>query len=191
MTVKGIERLSRPGRHHDGHGLYLKVNPNGVRSWIFRFERGGRERWMGLGPAHTIGLKAARERARRAREQLLDGIDPLEARRAQRAAIANALTFKQAAAAYYEQHEGRWKNAKHRGQFLSTFETYAYPVIGSRPVSSIDTPAVLRVLEQHVAEDGQFWASRPTTANRVRGRIESVLDWATVRGHRSGDNPAR
>jgi Arm DNA-binding domain len=122
LTVKGIEQLKRPGRHHDGYGLYLKVNPNGVRSWVFRFERGGRERWMGLGPAHTVGLKAARERARRAREQLLDGIDPLEARRAARAIIV--LTFKQAAAAYYEQHEGRWKNAKHRAQFLSTLETY-------------------------------------------------------------------
>jgi integrase len=141
-------------------------------------------------------LKAARERARRAREQLLDGIDPLEARRAQRAAAANVMTFKQAAAAYYEQHEGRWKNAKHRAQFLSTLESYAHPLIGSRPVSSIDTPAVLRVLEQPVVAErgypaGQFWASRPETANRVRGRIETVLDWATVRGHRSGDNPAR
>ena len=196
LTVKGIEKLKRPGRHPDGHGLYLKVNPNGVRSWIFRYERNGRERWMGLGPVHTITLKRARERARRAREQLLDGIDPLEARRAQQAAAATAMTFAQCTQAYYEQHEGRWKNRKHRAQFLSTIQTYAYPLIGSRPVASIDTPAVLRVLEQPIAAErgypaGQFWASRPETANRVRGRIETVLDWATVRGHRSGDNSAR
>ena len=196
LTVKGIERLARPGRHPDGYGLYLKINPNGIKSWIFRYERGGRERWMGLGPAHTITLKAARERARRAREQLLDGIDPLEARRAQQAAAATAMTFAQCAQAYFEQHEARWKNRKHRAQFLSTIQTYAYPLIGSRPVSSIDTPAVLRVLEQPIAADrgypaGQFWASRPETANRVRGRIETVLDWASVRGQRSGDNPAR
>ena len=130
------------------------------------------------------------------RANSFDGIDPLEARRAQRAAAANnAMTFQQCAAAYYEQHEGRWKNAKHRAQFLSTLQTYAYPLIGSRPVSSIDTAAVLRVLEQPVAEErgnpaGQFWATRPTTANAC-WRIEACLDWATVRGFRSGDNAAR
>ena len=101
LTVKGIERLKRPGRRPDGHGLYLKISPSGIKSWVFRFERGGRERWMGLGPLHVVSLKSARERARRAREQLLDGVDPIEARKAEKAANAEAMTFSECVKLYY------------------------------------------------------------------------------------------
>jgi integrase len=176
------------GRYGDGNGLYLQVNKDGVKSWLLRYERDGRERFMGLGPLHTINLDEARERARKARLSLLDGIDPLEARATERAARAAAaattITFAEAARAYFNFHERKWKNAKHRAQFLSTLETYAFPKIGTLPVAAIDTGAVLRCVEP-------IWPDKTETASRVRGRIEAVLDWATVRGYRSGDNPAR
>jgi integrase len=179
---------AKPGRYGDGHGLYLQVTDSGVKSWLLRYERNGRERWMGLGPLHTVSLHEARDRARRARQQLLDGIDPLEARKAQRAAqalaAARVLTFEQTARQYFDQHAPKWRNAKHRAQFLSTLATYAFPKIGSLPVAAIDTGLVLKVIEP-------IWNAKTETASRVRGRIESVLDWATVRGYRAGGNPAR
>ena len=160
-----------------------------MKSWLLRYERNGRERWMGLGPLHTVSLSEARDRARRARLQLLDGIDPLEARRAQRTqqalAAARALTFEEAARQYFDQHERKWRNTKHRAQFLSTLAMYAFPKIGNLPVAAIDVGLVLKVIEP-------IWQSKTETASRVADRgSRSVLDWATVRGYRSGDNPAR
>lgn len=188
LTVKRIARLSQPGRYGDGHGLYLQVVSRKNMSWLLRYERGGRERWMGLGPLHTINLYEAREKARTARQQLLSGIDPLEARAAERnaaaLAAARALTFEAAAQAYFDAHERGWNNAKHRAQFLSSLKAYAYPKIGKLSVAAIDTGLVLKCLEP-------IWNAKTETANRVRNRIESVLDWATVRGYRTGDNPAR
>ncbi|HLH98025.1 MAG TPA: integrase arm-type DNA-binding domain-containing protein [Xanthobacteraceae bacterium] len=188
LTVKKIERLKQPGRYADGHGLYLQVMSATNRSWLLRYERNGRERWLGLGPLHTFDLSEARERARKARQLLQDGIDPIEQRKSARAAQAlaeaRALTFQDAARQYFDAHERSWKNAKHRAQFLSTLETYAFPKIGRLSVAEIDTGLVLKVLEP-------IWHQKTETANRVRARIESVLDWATVRGYRTGDNPAR
>jgi integrase len=188
LTVKQIAKLTEPGRYGDGHGLYLQVMSPTNRSWLLRFERGGRERWMGLGPLHTVNLELARQKAQLARLQLLDGIDPLEARNAERAEralqSAKAVTFKEAAQQYFDQHERKWKNAKHRAQFLSTLENYAFPALGKLSVAAIDTGLVLKVIEP-------IWQDKTETANRLRGRIESVLDWANVRGYRQGDNPAR
>ncbi len=188
LTVKQVAKLREPGRYGDGHGLYLQVMSPTNRSWLFRFERGGHERWLGLGPLHTFSLDEARERARRARQTLADGVDPLDARKSERAAraleAAKAMTFEAAARAYFEQHERKWKNDKHAAQFLSTLKAYAFPKIGKLSVAAIDTGLVLKVLEP-------IWHEKTETANRVRGRIESVLDWATVRGYRTGDNPAR
>ena len=143
---------------------------------------------MGLGPYHTVSLQQARERARKARERLLDGEDPIDARRKERARqaleSATSLTFEQATISYFDSHEGKWKNLKHRAQFLSTMRTYVFPKLGKLTVSDIETGLIVQVLEA-------IWASKTETASRVRGRIESVLDWATVRGLRKGDNPAR
>jgi integrase len=100
------------------------------------------------------------------------------------AARARALTFREAAENYHSQHESAWRNRKHAAQFLSTLRAYAFPVLGNMSVADIDTPAVLRAIES-------IWLEKTETASRVRGRIESVLDWCTVRGHRTGDNPAR
>jgi integrase len=188
LTAKKVERVKAPGRYHDGHGLYLQVVNAANKSWGLRYERSGAERWMGLGPTHTVTLKEARERGRAARLLLLDGIDPIDHRRAERAKLAaakaKALTFREAAQRYFDQHEGKWRNAKHRQQFLSTLRDYAFPVLGGMAVADIDTPSVLRAVEP-------IWLTKTETASRVRGRIESVLDWAGVRGYRHGDNPAR
>jgi integrase len=188
LTQKRIEKLNAPGRYSDGHQLYLQVQSRTNKSWLFRYTFDGRERFMGLGPLHTIDLEEARERARQARKTLLDGADPLAVRAAEAAQraleAARTITFEAASKAYYESHEASWKNAKHRQQFLNTLKTYVFPKIGKLPVADIDTGLVLKCIEP-------IWQHKTETANRTRGRIEAVLDWATVRGYRKGDNPAR
>ena len=188
LTALRITQAKKPARYADGQGLYLQVTDSGTKSWLLRYEFHGRERWMGLGPLHTVSLKDARERARRARLLLLDGIDPLEARKAEQdkraLEAAKAITFEKAAQAYFDANESKWRNTKHRQQFLNTLRDYAFPIIGRLAVGGIDTALVLRCLEP-------IWNVKPETASRVRSRIETVLDWATVRGHRSGENPAR
>jgi integrase len=181
LTAKRVDHLHKPGRHPDGDGLYLQVTQSGVKSWVLRYERTGRERMLGLGTLRDFSLKEARERARRARQLLADGVDPIEAKRAQRS-VPN-LTFRQAVEAYNRLHEQKW--TARRPQFLSSLRQHAFPILGDLPLPTIDTPAVLRVLEP-------IWTTKTETANRVRARIEAVLDWATVRGHRpKTDNPAR
>ncbi len=189
LTAKRVARnLKRPGRYPDGDNLYLRVSSPGKASWLLRYERAGRERMLGLGPLHTVSLAEARIRAKAARQLLLDGLDPIDQRRTQRAeralAAAKAMTFAEAAQAYFAQHEPKWKNRKHAAQFMSTLRTYVFPKIGALPIASIDTGLVLKCIEPH-------WPDKTETMSRVRGRIESVLDWATVRGYRAGDNPAR
>ena len=152
---------------------------------------------LGLGGLDTFSLAEARERARALRQKLKDGIDPLTAKRAEKAeralAAAKTLTFAAAGQQYFDQQEAKWRSAKHRAQFIASLRNYAFPVIGHLPVAGIDTGLVLKVLEQHVAAEpaGPLWQTRPETASRLRGRIEMVLGWATVRGLRTGDNPAR
>src|SRR5262249_47394296 len=158
-----------------------------LRSWIFRYELNGKRHDMGLGPTHTVGLALAREKAKGLRQQLLDGVDPLAARRAQRQATAaeaaKRVTFRECAAEDMAAHSAGWRNPKHAEQWRSTLATYAYPVLGDLAVSEIEIAHILRVLEP-------IWRKVPETASRVRGRIEAVLGLATVRGYRSGDNPA-
>lgn len=181
-------RNARPGMHSDGGNLYLQVSDAGTKSWLFRYGRNGRERYMGLGPVHTVTLAEARADATRCRALLLKGIDPIEARRAERAANELAkhqgVTFRECAEKLITSHEASWRNEKHRRQWRATLEQYAYPVIGSLPAQAIDTALVLKVLEP-------IWQTRSETAGRLRGRVEAVLDWAKARGLRSGENPAR
>jgi integrase len=191
LTTKEVAKLTEPGRYGDGKGLYLQVTPAGVRSWLLRYERSGRERAMGLGPVDDFTLDEARERARRARQLLQDGIDPIDARQTERAkqkaeaarADAKNITFQECAEKYFKFHSPKWNNAKHSAQFLSTLKMYAYPVLAKLPVAAIDKALVLRAIEP-------IWYTKTETASRVRGRIESVLDFAKTRGYRSGDNPA-
>ncbi len=190
LTALQIGRLKLPGMYADGGGLYLQIASAGARSWIFRYRIGGRKtaREMGLGSAATIGLAAARDAAGDARRLLTAGIDPLEDRAAKRTAealaAAKSTTFQECAAAYIESHSAGWKNEKHADQWTATLKTYAYPEFGALPVGSVDVGLVLKVLEP-------IWTTKTETASRVRGRIECVLDWAKVRGYRSGENPAR
>jgi integrase len=187
MTIKRIEKLS-PGKHADGQGLYCLVTPSGGRSWALRYERHGRERWHGLGPCRIFKPEEARQRARKAKQMLFDGIDPIDAARERRTAearkVAKTITFENAARKYVDQHKVEWSSAKHAHQFTASLKQYAFPVIGKLPVAEIDTDLIYEIIEP-------IWLSQYQTASRVRGRIASVLDWATAHGYRSGDNPAR
>jgi len=187
LTAKGIEKLP-PGKHPDGDGLYCLVTLTGGRSWALRYQRQGRERWHGLGPCHTFKPEEARQRARKAKQLLFDGIDPIDARKEQRTAraleAAKTITFADAAKQYFDQHQDSWSSVKHAHQFWRSLEQYAFPVVGKLPVASIDTGLILKIIEP-------IWKDQYQTASRVRGRVASVLDWATVRGYRAGDNPAR
>jgi integrase len=165
-----------------------------------RYERDGRERWHGLGPLSLFSLKEARERAQEARRKLYDGIDPIDAKKAAKTAraleAAKSKTFKQCADDFFLSNRDSWRSVKWSKQFGFELGRYAYPILGALPVAAVDTGLVLKVLEQQVEAGrglpaGTFWLTRNKVASRVRGRIEAVLDFATVRGYRAGDNPAR
>lgn len=159
-----------------------------AKSWIYRYTLRGRVREMGLGSLSAISLQEARARVAECRKQRHDGIDPVDARRAEREqsilASARALTFKDAAEKYIAAHRAGWRNAKHAAQWGSTLATYAYPVFGALSVQAIDINLVLKALEP-------IWLTKSETANRLRGRIEAVLDWARARKYRQGENPAK
>jgi integrase len=188
LNALAVTRANKLGMYADGGGLYLQVASKGAKSWIFRFMMNGREREMGLGPLHAVSLADARSAAEKCRHMCHQDIDPIEARRAQRAQAAletaKAITFKECAEAYIEAHKAGWRNAKHADQWTNTLASFAYPAIGDLSVQAVDTPLVLKVLEP-------IWAVKTETASRVRGRIEAVLDWAMARGYRRGENPAR
>lgn len=201
LSARRVAELCKPGvksgLYGDGHGLYLQISEYGTSSWIFRFMIDGIARKHGLGATHTVSLAEAREAAKEARKLTRKGTDPIEAEKAQRASrkaeAAKVVTFKEAADKYIAANRAGWKNPKHAAQWDATFnETRrgkrVYPAataaINDLPVSAIDTALVLKVLEP-------LWQKTPESASRIRGRIESVLAWATVRGHRTGDNPAR
>jgi integrase len=188
LSPAKVQKEKKPGLYGDGAGLYLNVGPTGGKSWILRYMLDGKAREMGLGPLHTIGLSEARERAREHRRLILDKIDPLEMKEAKRQASrikkAAAITFKACAEKFIKTNRAGWRNEKHAAQWGSTLTTYAYPTIGELSVGEIDTGHVTKILEP-------LWNTKPETASRVRGRIESVLDYARVHRWREGENPAR
>ena len=188
LSAIGVSKETKPGYHGDGGGLWLQVSTSGAKSWIFRFTLARRAREMGLGAVHTVGLALARTKAKECRLLLLEGKDPLDARQASKIvnalALARLITFDQCAQAYIAAHRATWKNAKHASQWGNTLSTYASPVIGSLPVAAVDTALVVKVLSP-------IWGTKTETATRLRGRIESILDWATVSKYRQGENPAR
>jgi integrase len=188
LSALKVARAKQPGMYADGGGLYLRVAEGGSKQWVFRYAVGTRDRDMGLGPVHTLMLPEAREKAREARLLRLEGIDPIEAKRARMAALkaadARAMTFKQCAEGFIKDNETSWTSARHRQEWVGSLVRLVYPTLGSLPVAAIDTPLVLKVLKP-------IWEKTPETASRVRGRIENVLGWATVHHYRAGDNPAR
>src|SRR5258706_4929272 len=180
---------AKPGMHADGGNLYLQVTPtkDGKRfnkSWIFRYRIAGRLRDMGLGSVDTLSLSEARERARAQRKQRLDGIDPIDARRALVAPAVNLMTFDQAAIEVIKSKEDTWSSAIHAAQWRDTLKTFCSPFVGTKPVRDVNTADVTKILDA-------IWKDKPETANRVRGRIEAVLNWTKARGLRDGENPAR
>jgi len=149
---------------------------------------GGKRREMGLGGFPDVTLADARAAARKAREQIRLGLDPINEARAavsaNQASRVKDVTFEQAARAYIAAHEAGWRNAKHAQQWRNTLETYAFPVMGRLVVKDVGLPHILAILEP-------IWKTKTETATRLRGRLEQILDWATARGYRNGLNPAR
>lgn len=190
LGALAVQRISRRGITFVGGvaGLGLNVTQFGSKSWILRYQVGGKRRDMGLGGYPDVTLAQAKEAARDARAKLSQGIDPITDVRAKRSAMiaaqTAAITFKRAAEQYIEAHEAGWKNAKHAQQWRNTIETYAGPVVGKLLVQDVGLAQVMTILEP-------IWREKTETASRVRNRIELVLDWATARGHRSGPNPAK
>jgi integrase len=188
LTARQVVTIKKPGYFADGNGLYLQVTPTGGKTWIFRYAMGGRRRDMGLGSASLFSLAEARAKALEAKKLVVAGVDPIEAKKARAAAAAvetaKIVTFKECAEAYIASMRAGWRNEKHAQQWGSTLETYVYPTLGALPVAAIDTGLVEKVLRP-------IWTAKTETASRVRGRIESILDYARVCGHRSGENPAR
>lgn len=188
LTAAAVAKFTKPGRYAVGDGAYLQIASGVTKAWVFRYQRDGKARHMGLGPCTLVTLAEARDKAREARRLLLDGADPLATRRERRAAArlkaAKGVTFKHCAERMIAAHEAGWRNDKHRTQWKATLAAYVFPVFGDLPVAVVDTGLVLKAIEP-------IWTAKPETANRVRGRVESVLDWAKARGFRDGENPAR
>jgi hypothetical protein len=189
-------RTAKPGRYCDGDGLYLLVKKSGARFWVYRYRlRGEKMREAGLGRAgegrNCVRLSEAREKASVLFRQVKSGIDPLvvrdaalaAAKAAAQGAAVKGVTFREAARRYIDGHSAAWRNPKHAAQWVSTIETYANPVYGDLAVADVATAHVLAALEP-------IWLTKPETASRVRGRIETILDFAKTRGWRSGENPA-
>lgn len=188
LSALAVRQLQAPGRHPDGGGLYLQITPTGGKSWIFRYRHEGRERQMGLGPLQFVSLAEARELAREARRQRYQGEDPLrgqtERRRAKAVASRKAIAFNDAMVAYIETNKAGWRNNIHVQQWRNTLETYAVPHFGGKMLHQIETADVLAALQP-------IWLTKAETASRVRGRIETVLNWGAAQGFREGENPAR
>jgi integrase len=188
LTALKVEKAKKPGMYADGGGLYLRVTPEGARNWVLRYMLDKKPHWMGLGPLSLYGLAEARVRALEARRQRHDGVDPISARRALRARLrldaAKSITFRDCAEQFIAAHRAGWRNPKHAAQWSASLTSYAYPAFGSLPVAAVDVGLVMKAIEP-------IWATKPETASRVRGRVESILDWATVRTYRVGENPAR
>ena len=188
LGVKDIAKLTVRGRYACGPNLYLQISEWGTKSWLFRFRIRGRARHMGLGPVDLVTLAEARDKAHELRRQVLNGVDPLEAKRTTERALvlaeAKQRTFKETALAYIAAHEAGWKGDKSRQQWTLSLEKHAFPKLGALMVNEIDTPTVIAVVEP-------IWKTVPETARRVRNRIELILDYASAKGLRTGDNPAR
>jgi integrase len=178
LTARQVATLGE-GYHADGGGLYLQVSRTGARSWIFRYQLDKRRREMGLGAASAVSLLQARQRASEARTLVAHGTDPIAARDAAR---TPGMTFGEAAAAYIASHKTGWKTPAQAEQWEQSLRDHGPPA--ATPIADVDTPVVLAALSK-------IWTTKTETASRLRGRIERILDWARVAGHRGGENPAR
>lgn len=190
LSALTVSKLYKPGLHFVGQvaGLGLHITSTNARSWILRAKVGHARRDIGLGPYPEVTLAMAREAALAVRQQIRQGVDPIQAKRSARAAIAaeksSFIIFESAAQQYIAALAPGWKNAKHKAQWENTLTAYAFPVLGKLAVKDVKLEHVLQVLEP-------LWTTKTETASRVRGRLEVVLDWCKARGYREGENPAR
>ena len=190
LTAIEVGRIKGAGYHAIGTvpGLHLQIAQSGARSWVLRMTVGNKRREIGLGAYPAVTLAMAHQKARDTREMAGQGVDPIENKKALKSALkaeqAKAITFQEAAHSYIKAIESEWRNPKHAKQWTATLEAYAFPIMGGMLARDVALPHVLKVLEP-------IWQSKTVTAARLRGRIESVLDWATTRGYRTGENPAR
>lgn len=190
LTALKVKNTAKAGLYCDGGGLYLRVATGGSKQWCYRYMMDSKPHFMGLGSVNTLSLAEAREKARDCRKLILNGQDPIQtmgrnARKVQRIeSAAGSISFDECAKQYIEAHRSGWRNPKHVNQWGNTLQAYAFPVFGKLSVSQLDTNHVLKAIQP-------IWSTKPETANRVRGRVELILDWAKVRGFRAGENPAR
>jgi integrase len=180
LSARFVETVKEPGKYFDGQGLFLRVAKNGARQWVQRITIRGKRCELGLGSPPAVPLSAARKLAVENRGRAMLGGDPLAEKRA---ANVRSLTFSECVTAYIDIKLSEFKSEKHQKQWISSLERLAMPSLGDKLVRDIDTKDVLRMLEPH-------WRVRTVTAKKLRGRVEAVLTWATVAGHREGDNPA-
>ncbi len=178
LSYVRVNSLKEPGRYADGGGLYLFVDRTGAKRWILRTVINGRRSDLGLGGLRDVPLAEARVKAAELRKIAKAGGDPMTERRAR----ASIPTFAEAALTVHQQNQTAWKNSKHKAQWITTLQRYAFPALGHLRVDQIETPQVLTVLSP-------FWQAKPETARRVKQRIETVMDWAKAAGYRSGENP--
>lgn len=183
LSARTVTTLTMPGRHGDGDGLYLVIDPSGARRWLFLFRWQGKLKEMGLGGVSTVSLADARDKAADARKQVKAGINPIEAKREAEAAAEAGKTFGQFADELVEDIKDGFRNEKHKWQWSHTLKTYAAS-LRPVPIEAVSTEHVLDVLKP-------LWSTKQETAARLRGRIERVLDAAKAKGIRIGDNPAR
>jgi integrase len=188
LSALVVTNIKEAGLYSDGEGLYLQVTPAGVKSWLYRYMRKGIAKSMGLGPLHAVSLAKARIKKDVYKAQLFEGVDPFDTREEQQKALATGgevtMTFRQCAEAYHTAHKDGWRNKKHADQWINTLKTHAFPELGLIAVEDVDVHRIMKVLEP-------IWRKKTETASRLRGRMEAVLDWARVRGYRTGENPAR
>lgn len=181
LSAMRIKALTEPGRYTDGDGLMLIVKESGAKSWMLRVRIEGERRDIGLGSLKVMTLAEARAKAIELRRDIARGIDPIAEKKK---VVDTVPAFRDAAHLLHAEHKASWKNGKHQAQWISTLETYAFPMLGDRPVDKIEGPIIRDVL-------APIWLSKPETARRVRQRIGAVLDWSYVKGYRKSEAPMR
>jgi len=178
ITAKFVENVTAAGKYYDLHGLFLHVRPSGAKKWLQRYTFNGRRREIGLGSAKIVSVATARKKAYQNLVIVSEGKDPIEDNKQDKI----IPKFEEAARTVYEANRPTWRNAKHAAQFITTLETYAFPVIGNMPVKDINSTHVLQILSP-------IWVTKSETARRIRQRLSTVFKWCVAKQWRV-DDPA-
>ena len=197
LTALQVESISKPGRHADGDGLYLRVDAKGNKSWLFRFQLNGKRTNAGLGSydkkAHS--LSSARKVSLEMKRLISQGINPVDERNRlanlkdrktlelEQDALSKKMTFERCAREWHGRKKAQWSNKKHVTQYINTLIKFAFPYFGNKPVADVDLSDVKQCLDP-------IWESKTETASRVRSRVENVLSYAIASGYREKANPA-